>query len=176
MIVPHDTSAAFVGAFINHLIQYPEVYQKLVAEITHHDHIGQLSSPVVRFVETSRMPYFQACAKETLRIAPSAPMILPRVIPAKGVFLNGTFLPGGTQVGANPFVIHRNTAIFGPDAHEFRPERWLGEDRDQLLLMEKSMLAWGYGDRNCLGKNIAQVELHKLLVQVRVRFPFFLWR
>ena len=33
-----------------------------------------------------------------------------------------------TIVGANPWVIHRNTDVYGDNVEEFRPERWLEKD------------------------------------------------
>ena len=40
-----------------------------------------------------------------------------------------------TVVGANPWVIHRNTDVYGDDVEEFRPERWLGKgDKGDMRL------------------------------------------
>lgn len=59
--------------------------------------------------------------------------------------------------------------VFGEDASEFRPSRWLkkqseGEDdyHQRLSLMKKSMIVFGFGSRSCIGKNIVQLELYKL--------------
>lgn len=167
MIASQDSTAAFVAAFLNNLIQNPHIHKKLEDEITALEQERKLSSPVVKFAETNSMPFFLACAKETLRLNPSTPIILPRRVSKGGMLLNGILVPENTEIGANPYIIHRDKAVFGDDADIFRPERWL-EDVERACLMDKYTLAWGYGSRMCLGKNIAQVETHKLLVQVSV--------
>ena len=165
MIASQDSTAAFVAAIINNLIQNPHSYTRLEVEMHALERAHKLSSPVVKFAETNQMPFFLACTKETLRFAPSTPIVLPRYVSKGGMVLNGIFVPEKTEIGANPYIIHRDKAVFGDDADIFRPERWL-EDPDKVREMDKYTLAWGYGARKCLGKNIAQLETHKLLVQV----------
>jgi cytochrome P450 len=77
------------------------------------------------------------------------------------------FLPEGTQVGYCAWGIYRRRDIFGQDADEFRPERWLEASPDQLRLMEGTLdLVFGHGRWACLGKNIALMELNKVFVEV----------
>ena len=38
---------------------------------------------------------------------------------------DGTFVPGGTVVQFAPYAMARDEALWGPDAAEFRPQRWL---------------------------------------------------
>lgn len=55
----------------------------------------------------------------------------------------GVHLPEGTVVGVNAAVVHRDKEIFGPDADEFRPERWLQrneEDTERIKQMERCNL------------------------------------
>jgi cytochrome P450 len=80
----------------------------------------------------------------------------------------GRYVPGGTEIGANPYVVHRDTKIFGEDADVFRPERWLleGGQEEKVREMEKYLMTFGYGTRVCLGKNIAQLETQKLCCQL----------
>ena len=165
MVAASDTTSAFICPFVNNVCQDPRVYSNLVREIDTFEEQSKLSSPVATFDQTNDMPYFMACVKETLRFSPSTPMIMPRYISKGGLNINGQWIPEKTEVGANPYVVHRDTAIFGEDAHVFRPERWLG-DKDKVKEMDKYMMTFGYGTRTCLGKNIAQLETQKLCLQV----------
>jgi cytochrome P450 len=83
------------------------------------------------------MPYLQACIHEALRFHPAVGMNLPRVVPTEGIDINGTYLPPGTIIGANPWVVNRDQSIFGEDVEAFRPERWLQGDRYFLRVWER---------------------------------------
>jgi cytochrome P450 len=45
-----------------------------------------------------------------------------------------------TIVGINSWVAHRDTSVFGLDAHVFKPERWLISNKEQLNLMERNWM------------------------------------
>lgn len=62
---------------------------------------------------------------------------LERVVPQGGVEISGHFLPEGTIVGVHPWVIHRDRNVFGADADEFRPERWMGGGEEQIREMDR---------------------------------------
>lgn len=162
-----DTSAAFISAFINYIIQDSNVYSKLLAEINTFQNAGSLSSPVVSYDETVAMPYFMACCRETLRLSPSVSMVLPRFAPEAGMNICGVHLSNKTELAANPYVLHRDKSIFAIDAVSFRPERWL-ENPARARQMAKYSLSFGYGSRRCLGKNIALFESQKFCLQVRI--------
>lgn len=72
---------------------------------------------------------------------PAVGLLLERLVPHGGVNLGDIWLPEGTIVGMNPWVAARDTAVYGADAYEFRPERWLEADEEHLKLMERSFLA-----------------------------------
>jgi cytochrome P450 len=78
--------------------------------------------------------------KEAMRMHPGVSFPLERIVPSGGAELCGVQLPGGTVVGVNPAVIHRNTDIFGADANEFRPERWLVKDEQTVKMMDRHLL------------------------------------
>lgn len=160
-----DTSAAFMSALINYVLEDSIISSKVLAEIKLLERRGNLSRPVARYDETVNMPYFMACVYETLRLSPPVSMMLPRHAPTGGLYIGETWVSDQTEIAANPFVIHRNKGIFGPDADIFRPERWLG-DPNEVRIMHKYSFAFGYGSRRCLGKNIALFEAQKFCVQV----------
>ena len=59
-------------------------------------------------------------------------MTLPRVAPPGGLRIAEKTFAEGTIVSVSPWVIHASTDIWGPDAREFRPERWLGREAARL--------------------------------------------
>jgi cytochrome P450 len=90
-----------------------------------------------------------------------------RVVPEEGMTLCGTFIPAGHWVGMNAAVVHFDKTIFGDDADQYRPERWL---EAAAPIMDKHMLHFGAGTRTCIGKNISLAEIHKLIPDVLRNF------
>lgn len=76
-----------------------------------------------------------------MRIHPPTGFILERVVPDGGVTLGGTYLPKGTIVGVNSWVIHYNKQVFGDDVDVFRPERWLEDDQEDIANRHRNMFA-----------------------------------
>ncbi|KAI7774611.1 hypothetical protein LA080_008082 [Diaporthe eres] len=157
-----DTTAIAFRSLFYHLTKNPNVYEKLQNEIDHSFSSGQLKSPV-KFSEAIKLDFLSACIKEALRIHPGVQLSMGRVVPADGLELCGMFVPAGYWVGLNPAVVHFDKSIFGQDAEEFRPERWLGPD---ATMMDRHILSFGFGSRTCIGKNISLAELHKLTPEV----------
>jgi cytochrome P450 len=147
------------------IITNPHVYRVLQAEI---DSIKPTES-VIRDDEAKKLPYLQAVIKEGSRIWPVATGLMSKVAPAEGDTINGRFIPGGTEIGQCVWAVQRSKAIYGEDSMLFRPERWLEATGEKLESMERVLgLAWGYGKYSCLGKNLALIELNKVLFEVSV--------
>ncbi|KAL8901482.1 MAG: hypothetical protein Q9207_005180 [Kuettlingeria erythrocarpa] len=164
-VAAQDTTAGFISPLISLIANDSRVLHKLLGEIKAFEDAGRLSIPVATYDEITEMPYFEACVREALRLQPPTPLILPRYVGKGGMVIQGRHVPEGTEIGANPWVIHRNGAIFGDHVESFRPERWL-EDGDRIKLMNKYDLTWGYGSRKCLGKNIAMMDGKKFVLQL----------
>ncbi len=164
-VAGQDTTAALISSLILRIVSTPAVYLNVISEIDTFERLSKLSSPVALYEEIQSMPYFKACVREALRIDPPTPVILPRYVSTGGIVINGVRVPEGTELAANPHIIHRNKEVFGVDVEMFRPERWL-EQPDRLRLMDKYDFAWGYGSRRCIGKNLALLEAQKFCVQV----------
>jgi cytochrome P450 len=129
----------------------PSAYEKLTQEIDNASASGQLSYPLIRYNEAIKLPYLDACCKEGMRLHPSVALTVPRNVPAGGCQISGEFFPAGTRVGINAAVIHRDQNIFGHDADDFVPERWLRAD---TTIMDRHMFQFGGGARTCVGKNV----------------------
>ncbi|KAL8671556.1 MAG: hypothetical protein Q9168_003941 [Polycauliona sp. 1 TL-2023] len=167
-----DTTAAFMSAFIDHMLREPQVKARLHDEIDQFHRLGKLSSPTPTYAETTALPYFMACCQETLRLSPSVSMVLPRYASPGGMFIGTTWIPDQTEISANPYVLHRDKHVFGDDAETFNPDRWLG-DSTRMRKMEKYFFAFGYGSRKCIGRHLAVFEAQKFFVRVSRRLYSF---
>ncbi|PWY82001.1 putative P450 monooxygenase [Aspergillus heteromorphus CBS 117.55] len=167
-----DGFTAMCSALLAEVLSRPPIFTRLMEEIKGAVVAGELSQPVPTYAEVARsLPFFVACVRETLRVHPVGSTALPRVVTADGpeLFLAGSRVPPGTEVGASPWICHRDRAIYGADAEVFNPDRWLG-DPAQVRLYEKHNFAWGYGSRVCLGKHFATMLLYKAPIALFLTF------
>ncbi len=89
--------------------------------------------------------------------------------------VNGMFIPGGTSIGYCAFGIFRDKNIFGEEADALRPERWLDDPPEKIKEQEQTLeLVFSFGKYQCLGRNVALMELNKVFVEVSIRILRFL--
>ncbi|KAI0198870.1 cytochrome P450 [Astrocystis sublimbata] len=168
-----DTTGITLCAILYQLLQHPACMSKLRDEITSFQASELFSDPArISFKESQQMPYLQAVIKEAMRVHPAGGLPMERVVPAGGAVLCGRFFPSGTIVGVNTWVTHRNTEIFGADADDFRPERWLIEDAEKLAAMNRQWIPFGLGSRTCIGRHISTLEISKLIPRLVRDFDF----
>ena len=145
-----------------YLITTPRVLRKFRAEYSK----AGISSPITD-AEARNLPYLQAVIKEGLRIWPPVVGLMAKEVPPQGDVVNGLFVPGGTSIGYCAFGIFRNKEIFGEDADVFRPERWLDSSPEKIKEQELTLeIIFAFGRYQCLGRNVALMELHKVFVEV----------
>jgi len=83
-------------------------------------------------------------------------------------------------VGCAAYVVHRAREVFGEDADEFRPERYMDLRREadtdaeeatsKVHAMERANLAWGLGHRVCLGRHVAELEMKLTVATLLLQF------
>ena len=166
-----DTIGSTLTALFWHLYNDAPSLARLRQEIDEGASNGLLSSPIT-FQETSNLPYLQAVVKEALRLSPSITFPLPRIVPAGGAELGGHYLPAGAEVGVYARTLHLNERYHGSDCTNWRPERWLENDIHNDDKGIASSLAFGAGKRVCLGKNVAMLEMVKLVPELVRNFDF----
>lgn len=173
-----DTAAISLRSVLYLSLKHPRVYARLEDEI--------LAAPLSRlpapYAEARRLPYLEAVMRECLRYLPGNCFALERYVPRGGLAMpDGSHVPEGTAVGFNAYVINRNevNGVWGPDAGEFRPERWMRADgeaedafRARLQAMNAADLTFSAGSRKCLGINIGKVEVTKTVATLVRLFRF----
>ena len=134
-----DSTASTMQSFFWHILDSKPVYQSVVRELEKAVKGGVIpATGNLSWNESQNLPYLQACLKEAMRVRPAVGLNITRLVPPEGAELDGHFFPGGTTIATNGWVLHRDKDVFGQDADDFRPERWL-EDEEQAKRMERYM-------------------------------------
>ncbi|KAL7271636.1 hypothetical protein RUND412_005591 [Rhizina undulata] len=167
IVAGSDTTATLIAGSLFYLTRNPSTKEKLIAEVRSTFH----SLDDIRLGKTiESCHYLKACIEETLRISPSAPGVLPRVVLPGGLRIGDTFIPPGVEVGVASYSIHRNPKYF-EDPLTYRPERWLKEDGNGLdLNMYGAFAPFSIGSRGCIGKRVAYIEAELTLARLMWAF------
>jgi cytochrome P450 len=152
-----------------YIVTHAPVQSKLLEEIRQ----ASISTPITD-AEARQLPYLQAVIKEGLRIFPPVTGFMSKEVPPGGDTVNDLYIPEGATIGWSPFGLMRNEKIWGPDAKVFRPERWFEGTPEEIHNKEVDVeMCFGYGKYQCLGKNIANMELNKVYVEVNLMLKDF---
>ncbi|MBA0646630.1 hypothetical protein Goklo_014580 [Gossypium klotzschianum] len=106
------------------------------------------------------LPYLQAIVKETLRLHPPAPFLIPRKAEAD-IEVHNFVVPKGAQVFINAWVIGRDPN-FWEEPDLFRPERFIRSEMD-VKGKDFGLIPFGGGRRICPGLPLAMRMLHSML-------------
>ncbi|KAK2625384.1 hypothetical protein QTJ16_004696 [Diplocarpon rosae] len=166
LIAGSDTTSNTSCAILYWVTKTPGVLQKLRKELDEAIPPG-LDVPTFELVKD--LPYMRKVINETLRIHSTSALGLPRVVPpGPGVTIQGHHFPGYTVLSVPSYTIHHSESIWGPDADEFRPDRW-----DHLTERQKiGFIPFSYGPRSCVGRNVAEMELALIVATTFRRYDF----
>ncbi|KAK7409281.1 hypothetical protein QQX98_008521 [Neonectria punicea] len=169
IIAGSETTATALSAVTFYLCMHPEVLAKLVDEVRS----SFTSEEQIDFVSVNNLKYMLAVLDETLRIFPPVGSALPRICKPEGETINGQFVPGGTVLDIWQWALSHNPKYFTlPES--FIPERWTGTDSRFDNDRKDVVQPFSFGPRNCIGKNLAYVEMRSILARVIWNFDMHL--
>ncbi|KAJ0471149.1 putative abieta-7,13-dien-18-ol hydroxylase [Helianthus annuus] len=175
VIAGKDTSANTLAWFFYMLCKHPLIQQKIADEVktaTEADDDTSMDEFGVKLTEAAleKMHYLHAALSETLRLYPAVPLDGKSAV-KDDVLPDGLKIKKGDGVAFIPYPMGRMTYIWGDDAEEFRPERWLNNGVFQPESPFK-FTAFQGGPRICLGKEFAYRQM-KILAAFLVYFYKF---
>ncbi|KAG8559963.1 hypothetical protein GDO81_017504 [Engystomops pustulosus] len=163
MLLAGVDTTSFTLSWATYLLaKNPQIQQSVYNEI-----VQNLGKDVVPSAEdVPRLPLVRAVLKETLRLFP--------VLPGNGrvmqddMVIGGYLIPKGTQLALCHYSTSYDEDYFSA-AEDFRPSRWLRHghlDRVENF----GSIPFGYGIRSCIGRRIAELEIHLALIQLLQKF------
>ncbi|XP_050681144.1 cytochrome P450 6k1-like [Leptidea sinapis] len=152
-----DTSSTVLSYCLHELSHHPDVQEKLFREIEAAMHKKQ--EKVLDYVALLELKYLTACINETMR--KDTPIAeLDRICIEDYKLNDDLVITKGTPVLVNTLAIHHNEKYY-PEPNEWRPERFYGK-----VHSNQHFLAFGDGQRNCIGKRYAYMQMRAALVQI----------
>lgn len=170
LLAGRDTTAGLLGWTIWSLARHPHIFHKLRTAILE-EFGGFDDKNEITFTQLKNCSYLQYVMNEVLRLYPSVPInarqatkdtTIPRGGGPDG--LSPVYVYKGQEVSYSVYVMHRRRDIWGPDADEFNPERWVGRKTGW------EFLPFNGGPRICLGQQFALTEAGYVITRLLQRF------
>lgn len=160
-----ETTSSTIEWALTELLTNPESLNKAKAEL------GQAVGADRTFEEDDidNLPYLKAVIKETLRLHPPIPFLVPRRAMEDTNF-QGYHIPKDTQVLVNAWAIGRDPEVWD-EPWSFKPERFLGSTVDYKG-QNYELIPFGAGRRMCAGVPLAHRMLHLILGSLLHQFDW----
>lgn len=150
MLAGFATSVDTMSALMWELARNQDVQDKLRADL-------------LQYGENSK--YMEQCLNETLRLYPGA--MTNRDL-SEDVYHKDFRLVKGLCFNISIYSIHRDPRYWGKDAEVWRPDRF--EPSNVEKFHPAQFIPFGIGPRNCVGYNLAKLELTKFTVQFILKY------
>ncbi|XP_020823249.1 steroid 17-alpha-hydroxylase/17,20 lyase [Phascolarctos cinereus] len=159
-----ETTSNVVKWCIAYLLWYPQVKEMIQKEID--QKIGFTRTPVL--CDRHQLVFLEATIREILRIRPVAPLLIPHVATSDSSIGEYT-IPKGTRIYINLWSIHYDPTEWD-EPEQFKPERFLDKNKEQLIMPTSSYFPFGSGPRICIGEFLARAEVFLFLSWILQRF------
>ncbi|CAG7861561.1 unnamed protein product [Brassica rapa] len=161
LVAGRDTSSSALTWFFWLLSKHPQVMTKIRQEIN------------TKFDPTDldKLVYLHAALSESMRLYPPIPF--NHKSPSKS-----EVLPSGHKVEAESkiviciYALGRMRSVWGEDASEFKPERWISENGGLKHEPSSKFLVFNAGPRTCLGKHIALLQMKMVALEIIQNYDF----
>ncbi|KAL2472448.1 Cytochrome [Abeliophyllum distichum] len=164
-----DTTATIVEWVMAEILKNPDVMKRVQQELT--NVVG--TNKVVEEFHLSKLQYLDAVVKETFRLHPPLPLLVPR-ISSQSCMLGGYTIPKGTRVFLNIWSVSRDAQVW-ENPTEFKPERFLNIDNGKLwdyLGNDFEYIPFGSGRRICPGLHLAEKMVMYVLASLLHSFDW----
>ncbi|PLB53530.1 cytochrome P450 [Aspergillus steynii IBT 23096] len=169
VVAGSETTATLLAGATYYLLKSPRVLAKLEEEVRS----AFKSDSEITLASCNQLTYIHAVINEALRMYPPVAVGLPRIVDAQGDMIAGQWVPPGTIVSVSQMAAYHSPANF-TEPESFIPERFLGDPRfenDSKTVLQP----FSFGPRNCIGRNLAYVEMRSILARMVFNFDMKLY-
>ncbi|KAJ4160076.1 uncharacterized protein LMH87_008006 [Akanthomyces muscarius] len=120
-----------------------------------------------------QLPYLNAVIQEALRLMHGVASRISLVAPDGDLVYvapdnSSHVIPCGSAIGVSTYMIHTDPKLY-PDPTSFVPQRWLNANGFRNRELDKYMLSFSKGPRQCVGMHLAYCELHIAMAALALR-------
>jgi cytochrome P450 len=169
VIAASETPAKVLALIMYYVLVKPDIQRKLRDELSN---VFGSNMKAPSYHQLEQLPYLSAVVKEGLRLHGGIVARSQRISRYETLHCAGFDIPPGTPLSTSSYFVHRDPTIF-PNPSVFDPDRWLRSADPHAL--DRYLVAFGKGSRNCVGKNLGQAELFLTLATVLRRFDLDLY-
>ncbi|ORZ03610.1 cytochrome P450 [Syncephalastrum racemosum] len=173
VIAGRDTTAQALSWTFYMLMTHPRVELKLLDEINACVTEEALHDSAALYEVIKGMKYAHAVFYEVLRLYPSVPLNQKFAL-NDDIWPDGTHIRKGDYILWSPYTQGRSEKVWGPDAKQFRPERWITPEGELRRESQGQWPAFHAGPRTCLGQHLATLEALVAIIFLVKRYKFTL--
>ncbi|CCL98712.1 uncharacterized protein FIBRA_00716 [Fibroporia radiculosa] len=179
-----DTTSNASSRVLHLLAEHPQVQEMLRREI-----VDACDGDELSYDQLNRLPYLDAVLRETLRLYPPATLlsreatedtVLPLSEPILGVdgqLIHEVPICKGTELFVGVLGSNTCKTIWGEDALEWKPERWLSPLPNTVIKspipgVYSKLMTFLSGKRSCIGFKFAELEIKVILSMLLPTFTF----
>ncbi|KAF8996816.1 cytochrome P450 monooxygenase pc-3 [Cyathus striatus] len=175
LVAGRDTTASLLTFSVYMMAEHPHLTQRLREEIL--SKVGPTNHPTYENIR--ELKYVRAFLNEVLRLYPPVPINSrtsnrDTILQTKAPGVRDFYVPALTRCTYSVFNMHRRTDLWGPDALEFDPDRFIDERLAKYLTPNPFIFCpFNAGPRICLGQQFAYQESAFFLVRLLQQFSSF---
>ncbi|KAK0186724.1 cytochrome P450 [Armillaria mellea] len=172
LVAGRDLTASLLTMAVYMMCEHPDMVTRLRSEI-----LGKVGNRRPTYEDIHDMKYLQAFLNETLWLYATVPengrvSVVSTTLPNKGC--PPYYVTRDTLLTYSVFLMHRRTDLWGPDALEFDPDRFLNSRLQKYLTPNPYIfLPFNAGPRICLGQQFAYNEASYYLIRLLQNFSSF---
>ena len=168
MVAGASTGSVTMNWMTYYLCKNPSVKSLIIEELEAIFPDNLTGETPLAYTGLNKVSLLENTETECLRLHPPIGYAMPRDTPPQGAVICDVYVPGGVAVGVPAASIGRSGAVY-KDPNRWDPQRWQDKSAD-LATMKTSYLGFGYGSRQCIGRNVANQFVLKMIAQLLLRY------